>query len=124
MRISDWSSDVCSSDLAIAHDDGGDAVPARRRHFPVPRRLAVIMGVDVDEAGGDDPAARVDLFAPGGQVRADRDDAVPIHRDIGDEGLAARTIDDRAARSEEHTSEIQPLIRSSYAVFFLNKKKK
>src|SRR3546814_6396467 len=59
------------------------------------------MGVDVDEAGGDDPAARVDLFAPGGQVRADRDDAVPIHRDIGDEGLAARTIDDRAAANHQ-----------------------
>src|SRR3546814_6590941 len=100
------------ADAAIAHDDGGDAVPTRRRHFLVPRRLSVIMGMDVDEAGGDDPAARVDLFAPGGQVRADRDDAVAVDRDIRRERLAARAV-----RSEEHTSELQSLMRISYAVF-------
>src|SRR5690606_32252612 len=74
----------------------------RRGHFPVPRRLPVIMGVDVDEAGGDDPAARVDLLAARADVGADRDDAVAVDRDIGDKGLRARTIDDRAAANHQN----------------------
>ena len=45
------------ADAAVAHDDGRDAVPRRRRHLGVPRRLAVVVGVDVDEAGRDDLAA-------------------------------------------------------------------
>ena len=51
------------ADAAVAHDDGGDAVPGRRRHLRVPRRLAVIVRVDVDEARRDDLAGRVDLLA-------------------------------------------------------------
>src|SRR3546814_4391921 len=101
------------------------------------------MGMDVDEAGGDDPAARVDLFAPGGQVRADRDDAVAVDRDIRRERLAARAVDDRAAANHQiihwlspafgfwmkpikigrAQSELQSLMRISYAVFCLKKKK-
>src|SRR3546814_9135469 len=84
------------------------------------------MGVDVDEAGGDDLAAGVDVFAARAQVFADRDDPVAVDRDVGDKGRAARTIDDGAAanhqiihRSEEHTSELQSLMRISYAVFRL-----
>ena len=39
------------ADAAVAHHDGGDAVPRRRRELAVPRGLAVVVGVDVDEAG-------------------------------------------------------------------------
>src|SRR3546814_9177387 len=95
------------ADTAIAHDDGGDAVPARRGHFGIPRRLTVIMGVDVDEAGSDDLAACVDFLGASAEAFADRDDPVAVDCDI---------------RSEAHTSEIQSLMRISYAVFCLQKK--
>ena len=38
------------ADAAVADDDGRDAVPRRRDHALAPRRLAVVVGVDVDEA--------------------------------------------------------------------------
>ena len=38
------------ADAAVAHHDGGDAVPAARRELLVPRGLAVVVRVDVDEA--------------------------------------------------------------------------
>src|SRR5690606_34029883 len=89
------------ADAAIAHHDRGDTVPARRRHFGVPRRLPVIMGVDVDEARGDDLAAGVDFLCAPAELFADRDDPVAVDRDIGDKGRAARTIDDGAAANHQ-----------------------
>ena len=50
-------------DTAVAHDDGGDAVPARRREQRVPGDLAVEVRVHVDEAGRDEQAVGVDLLA-------------------------------------------------------------
>src|SRR3546814_3607247 len=93
MRSSDWSSDVCSSDLSIA------------------------------DAGGKRPVESAPIASPGGMI-------------------AARSVDVRAQedgksfiwkgpatleltgpyRSEEHTSELQSLMRNSYAVFCLKKK--
>src|SRR3546814_14722795 len=57
--------------------------------------------------------------------------AVPVHDDGQDQGRQADSFDDGdesdvaeiAHRSEEHTSELQSLMRSSYAVFCLKKKK-
>jgi hypothetical protein len=51
------------ADAAVAHDDGGDAVPRRGRHLGIPGRLAVVVRVDVDEARRDDVARGVDLLA-------------------------------------------------------------
>ena len=56
--------DGCEPDTAVAGDDGGDAVRCRRIQFAVPRHLAVVVGVDVDEAGRDDATRGVD-FLPG-----------------------------------------------------------
>src|SRR3546814_3698000 len=84
MRISDWRSDVCSSD----HDS---ICPLARVDAPARRRPG-----DHSDAGG---------------LR---------RRRRGQEGHALR----RARRSEEHTSELQALMRISYAVFCLKKKKK
>ena len=47
-------------DAAVAHDDGGHAVPTRWRDVLVPTDLAVVVGVDVDEAGGEQVALGVD----------------------------------------------------------------
>ena len=48
------------ADAAVAHDDRGDAVPARRREQRVPGDLAVEVRVHVDEAGRDEQAVGVD----------------------------------------------------------------
>src|SRR3546814_6563286 len=119
MRISDWSSDVCSSDLARAdrrRPAGSGAVQRRAdlgvvlRLRPRARRRPRIDGSDPDHAdghGGGDPAA--------------------VHR-LGGVGRPSNWVSPKitqptTARSEEHTSELQSLMRISYAVFCLKKKK-
>src|SRR3546814_4295479 len=99
MRISDWSSDVCSSDL------GQRAVVLGCLVHQVDR------GIDLLEAGGLLLARRGDLGDDAGDL-ADRGDDIL-------EAVAGL----RDARSEEHTSELQSLMRISYAVFCLKKKK-
>src|SRR3546814_8981267 len=106
MRISDWSSDVCASDLAGAAFPG-HGHPARR-----------LRGTIRAAAGGRLPrrgrAGRVRLEGRRGHVRL-RERAGRIR------AVAQRA---RAGRSEEHTSELQSLMRISYAVFCLKKNKK
>ena len=60
---------------AVAGDDGGDAVEARRGERRVPEHLGVVVGVDVDEAGGHDAAVGVDGRVAI-EVGADLDDPV------------------------------------------------
>src|SRR3546814_1055739 len=92
MRISDWSSDVCSSDLQWLRGRA-ELRPARRE-------------------------VRVRLRPPdrGSQAhpRSGRGDAAGLSEREGRSG--------RPHRSEEHTSELQSLMRISYAVFCLKKK--
>src|SRR3546814_1480136 len=107
MRIRDWSSDVCSSDLARSRRrdrPGVRAGPAELFHQP--ERAARPLG-----AGAGAPAARRD-----GRVnrRTGR-------RNGPESKLRRRPV--HAGRSEEHTSELQSLMRISYAVFCLKKKK-
>src|SRR3546814_8352276 len=109
MRISDWSSDVCSSDLG--HRLTLEGGPAALRLQPIgldrppglqidQREVAVI--ADGDAAFSGDVVEA--LGAGGSQVDQ------PLERQL--------------ARSEEHTSELQSLMRISYAVFCLKKKNK
>src|SRR3546814_5688465 len=111
MRISDWSSYVCSSDLGAADIDGKRGGADRDRH----RQRD-------DHA---DPGARISnkrpLHAPApgastAAVRAIRGDGI---------GTSGNRISRAPAstRSEEHTSELQSLMRRSYAVFCVKKKK-
>src|SRR3546814_6635285 len=99
MRISDWSSDVCSSDLAqhiaVARiaDEGEDALIATGRLADFRCCFGKV------GAGGTIDAASADLLGV-----ADGDEISWI------------------GRSEEHTSELQSLMRISYAVFCLKKK--
>src|SRR3546814_3380207 len=104
MRISDWSSDVCSSDLTALQQRSAKTGQVQLRMH--------ILGITAGLALGLDRAVR-DLeliFDRGGHRLADA------------LGIGVRCEDD--VRSEEHTSELQPLMRISYAVFCLNKKKK
>src|SRR3546814_4352479 len=123
MRISDWSSDVCSSDLidfgtrgdqdqlrgatavlqhvAAARDVGHLRIAARLVGKPLAREHQAARPVPALDRGA--PAHR----------RLDRVAGTP---DIVVRDMAQR-------RSEEHTSELQSLMRNSYAVFCLKKKK-
>src|SRR3546814_7965413 len=96
MRISDWSSDVCSSDLACRIALAGFVIPFMAVYAPA---LMLQPG---------DPRADVIGFWPAV--------AYVVGKAILAIGLWG------IARSEEHTSELQSLMRISYDVFFLKKK--
>src|SRR3546814_10406918 len=114
MRISDWSSDVCSSDLVvdlvgIALDDGDDAVKVK------PRRL---VGLQLGAEGGAVVGGDIQRGQGGAAVSSDLDRLVGF---LGREDNPVVAVGD--LRSEEHTSELQSLMRISYAVFCLKKTK-
>src|SRR3546814_1003877 len=108
MRISDWSSDVCSSDLTEAH-----------------LRLRRIADAEIAR---DELAAVIVQHRPGAAVRAAGGRGfLPAHQlvlaDDGPVALHPAVARRPGARSEEHTSELQSLMRISYAVFCLKQKK-
>src|SRR3546814_4759921 len=100
MRISDWSSDVCSSDL------------------PAPHRLPQARALHL---------ARLEHHVAVGQHHRRAQRVQPLHGfkrawvDALGEGVVEH-VAGHAQRSEEHTSELQSLMRISYAVFCLKKK--
>src|SRR3546814_1570281 len=103
MRISDWSSDVCSSDLAVAVRIAGI--------------LGRAVGIGVEIALGH-PRREIDLRWP----RFDRHRGACVRGRITQrEIILARLGHLDRPRSEEHTSELQSLMRISYAVFCLKK---
>src|SRR3546814_9775165 len=111
MRISDWSSDVCSSDLGVhqraeRHRGEGVALDELRQ---LHRRLLLVLVVRRVREG-----QRVLQRAEAAPFLHQRQTQRRVH---GERREARR-------RSEEHTSELQSLMRSSYAVFCLKKKKK
>src|SRR3546814_2006546 len=111
MRISDWSSDVCSSDL----------VEGRRHHVVADRQ---------DREDRLDRARRAQQVADRRLGRRHRhllhrvaeQSAHRAHLDlVAERRRGAVRVD--VVRSEEHTSELQSLMRISYAVFCLKNKK-
>src|SRR3546814_4716579 len=90
MRISDWSSDVCSSDLAMS---APASASASAMPWPIPVLAPVTIATRFERSKG-----LVIALTPTGRCRG--------------------------RRSEEHTSELQSLMRISYAVFCLKQKKK
>src|SRR3546814_8952290 len=110
MRISDWSSDVCSSDLI--HGAAEALLVERRRRDAAERQHTEQDAFHRAEAGLQ--------LAPHHQRHADRGkrESQPLTRR---HPLAQQHAGER---SEEHTSELQSLMRISYAVFCLKKKTK
>ncbi len=85
-------------DAAVAGDDGGDPVPAARGQHLVPGGLAVVVGVDVDPARGDQQPVGVD--GPGRRLAgggADAGDRAPVDGDVGGAGRCAGAVDDGSA---------------------------
>src|SRR3546814_6070347 len=107
MRISDWSSDVCSSDLggqAAARD-----VVFDQQEMPRPAPHAVVaQALEVDAVAGSQ-AEPGNVLGVGEQ-----------HAALAEHAAVAVV---QAVRSEAHTSELQSLMRNSYAVFCLKKQK-
>src|SRR3546814_1338076 len=126
MRISDWSSDVCSSDLRHRAEVGHQASGHRGGYRHRCGRPVRIQPEQVRTGGGcpdraEDArgmkALRVVLVAVAGrQLGPDL-----IAGDVGREDILAGR-EWLAHRSEEHTSELQSLMRISYAVLCLKKK--
>src|SRR3546814_7827738 len=104
MRISDWSSDVCSSDLP--------AVPGRLPPGDDPCRGKLV------EPPGAAPAGRQARRAGGAARAADFSRRTALRGVVRRPDLPGGGLH----RSEEHTSELQSLMRISYAVFCLKKK--
>src|SRR3546814_5474423 len=122
MRISDWSSDVCSSDLPVEEQQALRFVA-----------IAVDLHEGVAPAGHPHDLAQCGDHAIARQVvqRVDRDHGVEAAvRERQRPGVAQVQAADHlrlamiegVARSEEHTSELQSLMRISYAVFCLKQK--
>src|SRR3546814_1165643 len=119
MRISDWSSDVCSSDLWFREQAGAaaDVERALARQWMARARVAVPMRVDlradIGQAHRVQPVQhrRRPLWVP------------PVGGERAEMGGFVRVDRGGGHRSEEHTSELQSLMRNSYAGFCLNKNK-
>src|SRR3546814_10458595 len=108
MRISDWSSDVCSSDLFdFAH---GTTAPFFR--------LSAWLGTTRSGSNSSrSPSPSHAGHAPCGALKLNSRGSIPaiVKPETGQENFSEKIR--RLARSEEHTYELQSLMRTSYAVF-------
>src|SRR3546814_7227860 len=106
MRISDWSSDVCSSDLGAHSGGGAGACPQSSPWPPAPRRWR---------------DRRWRAFLHPRRCNALRNGAGAYSLPLRRRPCRSRN-GGGGARWEEHTSELQSLMRNSYAVFGLKNK--
>src|SRR3546814_3048790 len=121
MRISDWSSDVCSSDLFI-----GSALVLLHNALDIFDHDDRVVDEDADRENHAEQRQHVDRKPqhPEPYARAEQRDGHHDCRDDGRPPVLEEKIHDEEDqdRSEEHTSELQSLMRISYAVFCLKKK--
>src|SRR3546814_1083340 len=107
MRISDWSSDVCSSDLTPTHEQNRALTAPARPTTPLPTQFR------------QRPDAWPQAARP--KLRTGKSRKTPSATRITFQPTPPAKSD-IPCRSEEHTSELQSLMRISYAVFCLKKK--
>src|SRR3546814_4658714 len=130
MRISDWSSDVCSSDLLLlgARDTQAGVVAQAMQQLDAARVLPLGHFGQGVEVGGHGVADRRLRRAAGAGLAGAQQQGVAreVRQLVVFERRGARIgvapLVQRVERSEEHTSELQSLMRISYAVFCLKKK--
>src|SRR3546814_10048111 len=117
MRISDWSSDVCSSDLpGVGHVDMECICASLAHSFHQSFRVCVFFGVVVLGCDLVDCPA---ILGRNAQFNCPRKLDLPGAFEFGPSDCDTRCICETWVRSEEHTSELQSLMRISYAVFCL-----
>src|SRR3546814_5193385 len=124
MRISDWSSDVCSSDLSGRPRGRARRLPATARRPPSRssgrRHRLAAEGRAAGWGAGGGPRASSDELEVGEEPSelVDPCELQRLHPDaLGALDVLGVVVDE--GRSEEHTSELQSLMRISYAVFCL-----
>src|SRR3546814_8349885 len=125
MRISDWSSDVCSSDLDAALARATAALrSAEAEEVEARRSLATRLGATTtpERLTGDATTPILPTIAADAtlDVQLAKAERAITEAELGQERAEGR-VD---PRSEEHTSELQSLMRISYAVFCLTTKNK
>src|SRR3546814_7511214 len=114
MRISDWSSDVCSSDLETAFSQ----IAHEKLGLPF-EKIRIVEG-DTDRIPvGLGTGGSWSVPMGGGAIALAADRVIAKAKRIAAHLIEAAEAD----RSEENTSELQSLMRTSYAVFCLKKKK-
>src|SRR3546814_10021156 len=124
MRISDWSSDVCSSDLGDGHENGGRRPPLRiRREFYTTSARGKTFSRKFVEKNRGKYRRQGSWHETGAQKDGARTRPLDVSPNRAGHAGGARDPSP-PIRSEEHTSELQSLMRISYAVFCLKKKKK
>src|SRR3546814_2618789 len=114
MRISDWSSDVCSSDLKVTASGNVSLMEADG---------SVLFADYMELTGG----MRDGFIRDAAMLLSDnsRGAAAYAERHNGNTTVLRKAIYTTCSlRSEEHTSELQSLMRNSYAVFCLKQKQK
>src|SRR3546814_7188788 len=138
MRISDWSADVCYSDLIEAVQRRFAAQQSRLRIVETPAQRFARARLQLVETMTVTCELLRRRVSP--QLRLAMRESLPMAREhavLGTvqpcrqlieacaafEQATTRMLGFEAARSEEHTSELQSLMRISYAVFCLKKKK-
>src|SRR3546814_4546070 len=112
MRISDWSSDVCSSDLGLV--GAVLAVTLRGLENDVYMQIGLLTTMGL--------AAKNAILMIEFAEQQERQGKRVIEAAIAAAKIRLRPILMTSFRSEEHTSELQSLMRISYAVFCLKKK--
>src|SRR3546814_962495 len=130
MRISDWSSDVCSSDLHHQRQNAQHAVGIRDRQHQC------LLADDSHQLSGLRDKRNGVAYGRGVIQQHFRVEPLPYGHELPDHcaaeyrALGAQRVDVfrhirafAGVRSEEHTSELPYLLRSSYARFCLKKKK-
>src|SRR3546814_3643435 len=124
MRISDWSSDVCSSDLEFNLGSPKQRVDKLQQLGWIPREFTEKgfprpfdkgkLSPSLEEFLEENPKAEVELIAKWMSINGR---ANMVNTWLNEWNEADN-------RSEEHTSELQSLMRISYAVHYLKKKNK
>src|SRR3546814_1545551 len=136
MRMSDWSSDVCSSDLNFSlaasnatlrasieevNAAAGKRLPQVDANARVEREQPNLAAFGFESDTGN---PEFNLYSVGGGVSYDLDLFGGKKRAVEQAAAKAEAQRRQTERSEEHTSELQSLMRISYAVFCLKKKNK
>src|SRR3546814_6271144 len=123
MRISDWSSDVCSSDLPVTEEVLSNPPRGEWVNWRQSRGASGYSPLDqINSSNVGTLRLAWSLSIPGGPL-----ETAPLVHDgimfVPTAGARVQAIDAKTGRSEEHTSELQSLMRISYAVFCLKPQK-